>query len=258
MSTVKNKPWLTASKVERPLSDLKIISRSWDLQTWNDYLNWYESSRKDKLVTTDHYNSLGESVEKNIFEEFGYKTCSKLQSFCDQLLATLPNHHERILREIYLEGRTIAEVAHDLSRSRATIHEHKINALTALKRGHRGKIPNTRRIMRGEKVFNPANIKSIWNQKLSHPIKDQRVYDPSNANDELLNHQCAQLREIFQDLSELSRQIIYLKFWCGFSISEIARKSSIGVNTVEQIIDSAVFYIKSSLVENFISSQARK
>ena len=170
MSTMKYKPWLTASEVERPLTDLKMISKSWDLQTWNDYLNWYESSRKDKLVTTDHYNLLGESLEKNIFEEFGYKTCSKLQSFCEQLLSTLPNHHERILREIYLEGRTVVQVAHDLNRSRTNITYHKNKAITALKRGHRGKNWFARRIMRGEKVFNPANIKSIWNQKLSHPI----------------------------------------------------------------------------------------
>jgi len=258
MSTKKDRPWLTASEVERPLNDLKIISKSWDLQTWNAYLNWYEFSRKDKLVTTEHYNSLGESVEKNIFEEFGYKTCSKLQSFCDQLLATLPNHHERILREIYLEGKTFVQVAHELKRSRSNITYHKNKAITALKRGHRGKSWFARRIMRGEKDFDPANIKSIWNQKLSHLIKDERAYEPSNANNELLNHNCTELREIFQDLPELSRQIIYLKFWCEFSTSEIARKCSMGVNTVEQIIDSAVFYIKSSLVENSISSQARK
>ena len=251
-----NRPWLTPSEVERPLSELKEISKSWDEQTWNEYLDWFEVGRKDKLVSHFLYNLQGESIEKNIFEEFGYQSCPKLQSFCDQLLAALPNHQREILRLYFFEGKTNREIAAVFGRADTTISYNKNTALKTLKRVHGGEPLLARRIMRGAIVFEPEKINSTWNQKLPHPIKDQRNYDPLNANQELLIHSCAELREVFQQLSERSRQIIYLKFWCGLSISEIARKLSMGLNTVEQIIEATVFKIKSQLVHNIIEDLA--
>ena len=244
------RPWLTASQVEIPLAELKQISKNWDEQTWSEYLKWFEVGRKDKLVSPTLYNIQGESLEKNIFEEFGYQTCPKLQSYCDQLLNTLAAHQAQILRLYFYEGRTHKEIAFMFGRADTTISYNKNTALRALKRGSDGKDLLARRIMRGADVFIPDEIKSEWDEKLSHPPRDHRAHSPLEANDELLNHKCGELRELFHELSDRSRQIIYLKFWCELSVTEIARKCSLGQNTVEQIIDATVFKLKSRLIEN--------
>lgn len=244
------RPWLTASEVEIPLAELKQISKNWGEKTWNEYLNWFQSGCSEKLISKNVFDKISEELEKNIFEEFGYKSCPKLQNYCEQLLAALPAHQAKILRLYFYEGRTHKEIAFMFGRSDRTISYNKNTALRALKWVHGGKPLAARQYMRGIDVFIPNKIKSEWDEKLSHPTRDQRTYSPLEANDELLNHQCAGLREIFKELSDRSRQIIYLKFWCELSISEIARKCSLGVNTVEQIIDATVFKLKSQLITN--------
>jgi DNA-directed RNA polymerase specialized sigma subunit len=139
----------------------------------------------------------------------------------------VPEIQQQILRSIFFDGKTQREIAFDIGRSAGCIAQNKTKAITTLKRVHGGEMVSARRIMRGTEVFEPEKIKSFWDQKLSHQIKDQRSYDQLNANQELLNHCVADIREIFQKLSELSRQIIYLKFWCELSTSEIARILSI-------------------------------
>ena len=244
------RPWLTGSEVEIPLAELKQISEKWDEQTWNEYLKWFEVSRKDKLVSHTLYNIQGESIEKNIFEEFGYQSCPKLQNFCEQLLAVLPAHQAQILKLYFYDGRTHKEIAFMFGRSDRTISYNKNKALKALKWVHDGESLAARRIMRGAVDFISEEINSEWAEKLSHPVCNQQSYSLSEANNELLNHKCAELREIFQELTDRSRQIIYLKFWCNLSVSEIARKCSVGLNNVEQILDATVFKIKSRLIQN--------
>ena len=251
-----NRPWLTVSDVERPLDELKEISKSWDEKTWNEYLDWFEVGRKDQLVSPTLYHIQGESIEKNIFEEFGYQSCPELRGFCDQLLRSVPEIQQQILRSIFFDGKTQREIAFDIRRSSGCIAQNKTKAIRTLKRVHGGEMLSARRIMRGAEVFEPEKTKSLWDQKLSHPIKDQRSYDQLNTSQELLNHCVADLREIFQKLSEISHQIIYLKFWCELSTSEIARKLSMGLNTVEQVIEATVFNIKSQLVQNIAEDLA--
>ncbi len=245
-----NRPWLTSSDIERPISELKAMTKTWDHQTWSDYLDWYEVGRKDRLVSEELYTNLGESIEKNIFEEFGYDSCPRLQSLCDQLLATLPEIQQRVLRGIYFEGKTFRKIAFEINRSIGCITQIKNRAITSLKQGRDGDNLYARRIMKGADDFIPRKIESVWNDKLSAPLKDQRSFGHLNADQELLNHNCQELREIFRQLSQRSRQIIYLKFWCEQGTSEIARKLSLGLNTVEQIIDATVFKIKSKRISS--------
>ncbi len=250
-----NRPWLTASGVERPTTELKEISKLWDQQTWDEYLNWFETGRKDKIVSPLLYESIGDSIEKNVFEDLDQKNCPELQSYCDQILSALPKHQHIILRSFYLEGKTLVTIAAQLRRSLTNIHYNKNKALAALIREHDGENWNARRIMRGADVFISEIQDSIWDEKLSHKPCDQRSYAVSDHDKELLNHMSQELREVFKELSERSRQIIYLKFWCGLSDSLIVRKCSLGLNTVDQIIDATVFKIKSKTTANLTEDQ---
>ena len=250
-----NRPWLTASDVELPTSELKEISKSWDEQIWNDYLNWFQSGCSEKLVSKKVYDTISEELEKNIFENFGYNACPKLQSFSDHLLSILPQHQQYILRAIFFEGKSQTAVANEIQKTRACVSQNKLKALKALKREHDGKMVYARQYMRGADVFISEIKNLIWNEKLSAQPSEIKPCADSEADNVLLKHPSNELRHAFRELSQRSRQIIYLKFWCELSNSEIARKSSMGLNTVEQIIDATVFKIKSHVSANLYADK---
>ena len=250
------RPWLTGSGVQRSTSELKEISKIWNEQTWNEYLDWFETGRKDKLISPQAYDAIGDTIEKNIFEEFEQESCSELQSFCDRLLSTLPAHQQKILSGIYLEGKTFVTIAAQLKRSTSNIYQNKNKAIRTLKREHDGEKRHARRIMRGVDDFLPEIKNSIWSENLSQPVHEQRAYGNFDYQKVLLGHKSPELREVFSELSERSCQIIYLKFWSNLTYSQIARQCSMGLNTVETIIEATVFKIKSKVAENLNSDRA--
>ena len=93
-----NRPWLTPSDVERPTAELKDICKSWDAQTWANYLNWYESGQSEKMITHSLYTKIS---------EFGSEAKSTHIELCHELLSALPQHQQQILKLIYFEGRTL-------------------------------------------------------------------------------------------------------------------------------------------------------
>lgn len=243
------RPWLTASEVERPTHELKEICKDWDRRTWEAYLIWFEGGRRDKLVKPEIYEFWGNSVHRSIFEDFGYESCPELQSFCDHLLSHLPEAQAFALRKIYLEGKTIRQAAFELNKSHTVITQNKNRALSNLIKSFPLGQLSVGRIVRGSKFFDPAHNNSIWNTKKLGPLKENRSYKPESFEQELLNHPVLQVREFFRTISTRARQYIYLRYWCGLSINEIARKCKAGVNTVEQIVDATVFKLKTSLIE---------
>ena len=89
MKTKLNRPWLTSSDVEIPTEKLKRLSKSWDQNTWEAYLKWYEGNFRELLVRTETYEKLGARQHKTIFEIYGFENCPVLKSFCDHLLSQL-------------------------------------------------------------------------------------------------------------------------------------------------------------------------
>lgn len=218
------RPWLTPSGIEIPTYELKEIDKDWSEKTWDEYLNWYQSGQAEKLITISLLNKIADEIEDSIFSQYGFDTNYKDIEFCNQLLLTLPSHHQRILTLVFLEGRTLVEVAKVLNRSTTSIHHHKNKALTALKRGNDGKSWNARHYIEGYDEIESQKINSIWDQKLSSPIKANRSYHEFNFRNELVCHVTDELREIFRDMAELSLELIYLRFFCNFNLNVISRK----------------------------------
>ncbi len=251
-----NRPWLTSSDVEIPTEKLEEISKSWDQNTWEAYLKWYESGFRELLVRTETYEHLGSRQHKTIFEIYGYESCPVLQSFCDQLLKLLSNEQAQILRKIYLEGKTEREIAFELNRSSSFVSKNKFKGLSRLRVHKSGALGSAQHTMRGAKFFDPAENNSIWESKKMGPLKKNRTYKPENFDKELLNHPVEEIKSFFRVCSPRARQYVYLRYWCGFSITQIARKCSVGVNTVDQVIDATVFKLKSTLVNLTILTSA--
>lgn len=256
MKTKLNRPWLTLSDVEIPTDQLKEISKSWDEAIWEAYLKWYEGSFREVLVKPEHYEILGERVSQSVFEIYGYDSCPKLQGFCEQLLTTLTPVQEIALRGTYLQGKTVRQVAYETSRSHVSIIQNKYRAIQAIKNRFSGDDLTAQHLMRDAKFFDPAQNNSVWETKKLGPLKKSRTYKPENCDKELLNHPIEEVRCFFRASSLRARQYLYLRYWCGFSINEIARKCSAGVNIVDQVIEATVFKLKSALINPELITQA--
>ncbi|MFN3698025.1 MAG: hypothetical protein ACK4VO_11345 [Pseudobdellovibrio sp.] len=251
-----NQPWLTSSGVEIPTDQLKEISKSWDEATWEAYLKWYEGSFREVLVKPEHYEILGERVSHSVFDLYGHNTCPQLQSYCDQILKLLSPEQETVLRKIFFEGKTERQIAFELKRSPSFVSKNKFKALSRLKVNKTAALGSTQHLMREAKFFDPAQNNSVWETKNLGPLKKSRAYKPENYDKELLNHPIEEVRSFFRASSLRARQYVYLRYWCGFSINEIARRCSVGVNTVDQVIDATVFKLKSALTNPELITQA--
>lgn len=256
MKTKINQPWLTSSGVEIPTEQLKEISKSWDETTWEAYLKWYEGGFREVLVKTEHYEILGERVSQSVFELYGHDNCPQLQSFCDQILKLLSPEQETILRKIFFEGKTVRQIAFELNRSKTFVSENKFKAISRLRVNKTAALADAQHLMRDAKFFDPAQNNSVWETKKIGPLKKSRAYKPENYDKELLNHPIEEVRCFFRASSLRARQYVYLRYWCGFSINEIARKCSVGVNTVDQVIEATVFKLKSALINSELITQA--
>ena len=256
MKKIKDRPWLTSTEVEVPTDKLKEVSKAWDQETWSAYLKWYESSFREVLVKTEHYQILSECVSKSVFDLYGHESCPQLQSFCDRILNLVSTEQKIILRKIFFEGKTVRQIAFELNRSKSFVSENKFKAISRLRVNKNAALADAQHLMRDAKFFDPAENNSIWESKKIGPLKKSRAYKPENYDTELLNHPIEEVRCFFRASTQRARQYVYLRYWCGFSINEIARKCSVGVNTVDQVIDATVFKLKSALINSELITQA--
>jgi hypothetical protein len=107
----KNRPWLNVSGQDIPTSELKLISKSWDSSTWEEYLKWFESSRREPHISRRRYDILLESQTQTIFEQNEVSCPQEFADVCETLLKSLPYKEEQILRHFYLAGRTQSEIS---------------------------------------------------------------------------------------------------------------------------------------------------
>lgn len=244
MRAKKFQPWLDTAGVELPTEKLKEICKGWTRATWDEYLNWYESSRREALVTPHIYKKLGEEISDSIFVQFSQDTSLKNRLRCEHLLSTIPGKEARILILTFFFGRTEREIAALERMSKSGVHDMKNRALTRLRRGQDGSVSGTRRFMRGEISKIRNSKKSIWDRSSSYKIKEAREYDPKNQEKEFANIEWLSLRMALLTLSERQRRILYLRYWCEFTYGAIARDLRCGVNVVDQVGDAAVSKLK--------------
>ena len=235
---------------------VKEISKSWDQSTWEAYLKWLDIGFRELLVRPETFEKLGSRQQKTIFEIYGYESCPEMQSLCDHLLQILTPEQQQILRKVYFDGKTVREIAFELNRSPSFVSKNKFKALSRLKVHKSAGLGNAQRTMRGARSFGQAVNNSTWETKQIGPLKKKRMYRPENCDKELLNHPVDETKNFFRVCTPHARRYIYLRYWCGFSINQIARKCSVGVNTVDQIIEATILKLKSTLLNPAIMTSA--
>jgi len=247
-STSVRRPWIQPNR--KPLCDsyLKGISKSWDADTWEAYLTWYQTSRKEALIHTWAYDLICERRSESIYREFGYEVDEALQQYCELLLSTLPKIEEQILRLYFLEGKTELQIALKLRISKSGVHVAKKRGLFRLVAPEAKEKVGAIRTMRGISSQSENERPSIWDSS-EGALCERRSYDPADWKSELQAIKNVNVRKAVAVLPQTQQQIIYLRFWCCLSTSITARLLGIGQNAVHEICDTAVFRIKSRVVE---------
>lgn len=225
------KPWLTSKGVAIPTQDLKEIVKTWDLQTWEAYLKWYDRPCREKLVTSEAYSEISDRQDQTIFEQFDQSVTPAKHHLCERLLAKLPEHQSAILRLYFLEGLSDAKISAIVKRSRSNVGYHKNQALKVLKQGNSGNIWVICQFMREGKVQAPTKIERYWDH-----VTEVKFLKNSS------------FREALQGLSAQARAVIYLHYFRRISVGQVARLLSAGFNVVQMLETAAISKLKRNYI----------
>jgi len=238
------RPWLTSTGVEIPTADLKPISRTWGIETWGKYLRWYQGARREKLIRPTLYDKSGDELTENIFEEFSQDSSQENRDLCEHVLARLPSLEALVLRRHFLEGRTDAEIAFGLNRSRTGVSLIKNRAISRLKRGNSGDGVSPCPFMRVDGSEECFGEPTIWEIPLPFPLTENRRFSADAHRAEFEQMKIHYVRDALMSLSDRVQRILYLRFWCGLSIGTTARVIGCGVNVVSQIEEASISKLK--------------
>ena len=102
----QNQPWLNDAGNEIPTEQLREISKQWDAQTWEEYLNWYESSRNQ---TQDEPNAKaskpwlganGKFLEDDVLQEISKEWTSQIwEQFLDDVIEVCMSRNETLVND---------------------------------------------------------------------------------------------------------------------------------------------------------------
>lgn len=243
----QHQPWLTHDGVELPVATLKIVSRSWDASTWEAYLNWFESGRRESLIHPQIYGRICSGLTEGVLGLLGQSGSRGGQALCERVLKTLPKAHAKVLRLAFLEGRTEAEIAFALNRSRGRVHQIKNRAIQRLKLDRNGDPLCTRRFMKGE-ISGPLEA-SPWLFSFGKPLKEHRNYRPGNHRLEFARIRQTSVRKALTELSDMEQRIIYLRHWCELPLAKVGQLLATGVNVVDQIEAASISKVKRRALE---------
>ncbi len=229
-SKSRQRPWLSPSGVALPTEQIKQFCKSWDRMTWESYLKWFESRRRESLNLNNEYDQYRDSQTQTVFETCGPETNGDLQSQCAELLSTLPPVQAQVLEQTFIEGKTQSAIATIINRSRGHVAYLKDKAITNLKQGHSGDGSSTRRIVKDEEIQTTGEPTLLWDQKLLIPIKEHRA----------MRAETLSLRQL---------KILNSRFFNDLQHQQIAQDLNLGINVIQEMEDTAVLKVKREIIE---------
>lgn len=149
-------PWLDDRGAAIPTEQLKHISKAWNSETWEAYLQFMERPRREALIPERQFDEIAEAQTESIFYHFDNTTSDVDKMLCENLLSELSQREATILRLIYFEGLTERKIAAQQNISNSEVNKIKKRALQKLQ-DRVGGIGSTRRIMKGQFVEKEKN-----------------------------------------------------------------------------------------------------
>lgn len=131
----EKKPWLDSRGHELSTEQLKEISKSWDLKTWERYANSLDVQAQGKSLKPGEFRKLEEQQTQSIFADANQSVVIEgLKQKIERALQALSPRQREVIEAIYYNGQSLGETAQNLSLSKATVFEYKTAALINLKR----------------------------------------------------------------------------------------------------------------------------
>ncbi|MDR3608451.1 MAG: sigma factor-like helix-turn-helix DNA-binding protein [Oligoflexia bacterium] len=243
------RPWIrSADRVPLCDSILKRVSRRWDADTWEAYLNWYQGRRHEERISSSLYEQICENRSEPIYQEYGHVPDEAQLEYCELLLSKLPEIEEKVLRLYFFKGKTELQISFQLPLTKSGVHVAKVRGLLRLARMAADEKVGKICIMKGVVSQKESNEPSIWDFP-EGPICGVRPRAPDDWKLELQAIENANIRQAVTALSETQQKVLYLRYWCELAESEIASRLEIGINTVRDLCEVAVFKLKSLTME---------
>ena len=139
----KSKPWLDNKGQLVRDNELKLISRNWCEETWEDYLSYIETPRTESILNYDYYHNLSEVLHLYDDSDAPSPVDTKLL----RALENLTEKQKEILFLTFWEGFSTRRIALRMNISCAAVQKTKDRALNSLKGQIEG--VNALRIMKG-------------------------------------------------------------------------------------------------------------
>jgi RNA polymerase sigma factor (sigma-70 family) len=149
-----NSPWLQINGKHTPEDHLKILTSSWDTNTWEHYLKWFEDQngqRAESILPLRQYDGACETQRESIFVYGQSSADDELKQTISKYLMKLTERQRRVIELIFWEGRSERFVAKTLSISQPSVQRLRKRALNKIKGLLKGGVSS--RIMGGE--FSP-------------------------------------------------------------------------------------------------------
>lgn len=166
----ENKPWLDPSGKKLETEALKEVSKSWNEETWERYLQSIETGIEGRLIGPKKFKKKCDYLEESIWEFSSETPNPDLQKAIKDAFSSLTEKQQIVLKKYFFDGLSLTAIGDDLHRHRTTIHEIKTAALNRIKE-HLNKNPYNLPSMKGqensqEDVFD--EIESLyWEKELS-------------------------------------------------------------------------------------------
>lgn len=160
-------PWLNSKGQMLSDKKLKTISRQWDQETWEKYLNYFDGTLSEQQFHPNAYDEMSEKMEKSCWELTQSDADRDSKSLVNSLFKELSTHQRKILKMIFWDGRSERFVARELKLSRSTVKVIKRRALKRLNALLRSEVSPISPLMRGKDFSNATGSKNAKSKTAS-------------------------------------------------------------------------------------------
>ena len=132
----KKRPWTDVNGKLLSDDELKIVSKKWGKQAWEDYLSEnVDVKLKERNISDPQLIESYSNDEHSKFFSNGFdpSTNPYLKEMVRELVDTLPKNEKRVIRKIYWENKTLREIAREMGHHHSAIGKWHQNALLKLK-----------------------------------------------------------------------------------------------------------------------------
>lgn len=127
------KPWLDENGKPLKTEHLKLVSKYWDENTWEEYLKTLEYGIEGRQINPQKFNTKCDYLTENIWEFSSETAHPNLQETIQQALSKLTSKQRLIIEKYFFDNKSETQIAHELNLYRGSVSGLKERALKRIK-----------------------------------------------------------------------------------------------------------------------------